>query len=530
MAEARQPIGIECPKCEAELTVEFRKPTALAGVSPRVVMGYPLSAIAFAALARKRQSSPARSRMKQRGGGSMAGVMVAGLGTLLLSVSGLGATGYYLFNNLESPNHLAAKQPNPTPVAPSPPRHTPATESPPPTTAATSTRFDLKPILGMMPSIDVPTLPAEPTTIDLLEKSGKAGAVAVGGGGRYLVIHFPEQGLLDVFDFSEGKFLGAISTDKGDVKLAAGLSRVVLSPGGGVFRVYSLPNLTRQYDGSVDLAGGVAEMAMGNRTDGPMLVSNPAGDVALLELTGSGFQEVKEARRRFDFVPTNLRALPDGTAFISSMLQYSATSYTHNVKLITESHRDWQITSLGSPVCTPGPDGNFYGNLAGAMDRRGQTLGFTLGFGGSPGRMWFVPAVTRQSDAPFTQQGYILRINSGLMSIPVTPPPQPAPQPAPPAGPQPVLQADQKIAVQPPPRITYITKPSLFVTLHMNGSLAMLPNVPMLRMLPEFDGLVDANGIAKPTLDQHFFLVPEAKLLVILSGDRTKLVLRKLNI
>jgi hypothetical protein len=111
------------------------------------------------------------------------------------------------------------------------------------------------------------------------------------------------------------------------------------------------------------------------------------------------------------------------------------------------------------------------------------------------------------------------------MSIPVTPP-QPAPQPVP----QPVLQPDQKAVVPPPPRITYITKQSLFVTVHANGSLAMLPNVPMLRVLPEFDGLVDSNGIAKPTLDQHFFLVPEAKLLVILSGDRTKLVLRKLNI
>jgi hypothetical protein len=462
--------------------------------------------------------------MKQRGGGSVAGVLVAGLGTLLLSVSGLGATGYYLFNNLEPHHHHhAGKQQPHTPLPPPP---YPLTSEPTlPTTLATSTKFNLKPALGMMPSIVAPPLPADPATIDLMEKNGKAGAVAVGGGGRYLVIHFPEQGLLDVFDFSEGKFMGAISTDKGDVKLAAGLSRVVLSPGGGVFRVYSLPSLARQYEGSIDLAGGVTEMAMGNRTDGPLFVSNPAGDVALLDLTGSGIQEVKEARRRFDFVPTNLRALPDGTAFISSMLQYSATSYTHNVKLITESHRDWQITSLGSPVCTPGSDGNFYGNLAGAMDRKGQTLGFTFQYGVSPGRTWFIPALTRQSDAPFTQQGYILRINSGLMSIPVTPP-QPAPQPVP----QPVLQPDQKAVVPPPPRITYITKQSLFVTVHANGSLAMLPNVPMLRVLPEFDGLVDSNGIAKPTLDQHFFLVPEAKLLVILSGDRTKLVLRKLNI
>ena len=48
--------------------------------------------------------------------------------------------------------------------------------------------------------------------------------------------------------------LYAVNADTGDVRLAAGLSRVVLYVRGPkIFRVYSLPDLAKQFDASVDM-------------------------------------------------------------------------------------------------------------------------------------------------------------------------------------------------------------------------------------------------------------------------------------
>ena len=55
---------------------------------------------------------------------------------------------------------------------------------------------------------------------------------------------------------------------------------------------------------------------------------------------------------------------------------------------------------------------------------------------------------------------------------------------------------------------------------------------PTFTDLPEFDGIIDVWGNIggdKP-LDHHFFLIPEAKLLVILTGTKDKLILRKVDL
>ena len=47
--------------------------------------------------------------------------------------------------------------------------------------------------------------------------------------------------------------------------------------------------------------------------------------------------------------------------------------------------------------------------------------------------------------------------------------------------------------------------------------------------LPECEEFIDVFG-GPLTYDQHLFLIPEAKLLVILNSEKTKIVLRKLQI
>ncbi len=519
----------------------------------------------------------------------MLGVMAASIAMLFISLSGLGATGYYLFTSRPATSttaldasHATARSATLSPVT------NPVSLNLDPVTPRQVWKpdwFDLKPVTGVVPTISVPELEADLTTIDLTTFGGRVGAIAVGGGGRYLVMHFPDKGMLNVFDASEGRFLGGVETNKGDVKLTAGLSWVITSAAGSTFRAFSLPKLEHRYDATIELFGGVGAMTMGNRTDGPLLVTNPFGDLVLLEIGAAGLKEVEGSRKKPGIVANSLRATPDGTAFLSYALTIEPPQ-TKNVKVLTESGRDWVVTTLDGFVSTPGPDGNFYGTWATAMDRNGQNLLFKAGIGGSVGRMWFLPQVTRQSDLPLTQQGYTVRAISYLRTMIVNPQPtppadvqpgakpvptevqpagkpvpqlqikpmpgaaikadaepiqsdvkqaQPVPQPDTPAVPpaQPVPQPIQPVPqpIQPMPQPIRITKPALMVTIHAGGNLQVpAPNTPTLMALPEFDGLVDATGMARPEIDQHFYLIPEAKLLVILSGDRTKLLLRKLNI
>ena len=52
----------------------------------------------------------------------------------------------------------------------------------------------------------------------------------------------------------------------------------------------------------------------------------------------------------------------------------------------------------------------------------------------------------------------------------------------------------------------------------------------MIGVLPEMEGLIDwFQGVAVP-LDKHLFLIPDAKLLVVLPLTKDKLVLRKVDV
>ncbi len=483
IAEARHTIGIECPKCKAELTVEFRNSPNRAP-RLRVTLGYPPSQTAYADLGTKRESDSAVKRRQQRKSGSILGVTVTSIAMLFISLGVLGGAGYYLFRNLNvaedgavgSNRGSARTVPDVTPLDPV----IPTVQVRP---------FDLKPVTGAPPGFKVPIIPADPT-IDLRPFGSKVGAIVVGGGGRYIVMHFPDKGTLQVFDVAEGRLVHKAVIEKGDVKLAAGLSCLITYPptaGKGVFHAFTLPNLDRRYDVIVDQFGVVSAMAMGSRTNGPLLAANQSGEVALFDIGPLGIKEVDGSRSKPGIHPNFMRATPDGTAFATF-----DQPYNRSVKVLTEVLKEWNVTTLDAVVVIPGPDGNFYGSSL-PMNRNGQTLNFATPVNPTVGKMWVVPQLTPRGNVAITKQGFLLKVVSN------------------------------------PPGDS--TKPVLTVSVHSNGNLQTPhPNTPVLADQPEFDGMVEADGTIKPVLDQHFFLIPEAKLLVILSGDRTRLVLRKLNI
>jgi len=481
--EARQPIGIECPRCEAELTAAFRNSPG--GVVPeiRVTLGFPPTQTAYSDLGTRQESESKVNRRLSHKRGLMLGVLAVSLAVFLVSLGGLGATGYYLFTNLDHTDQADHANHDPAPSIPVPSKIDSGNSTPP------SKPFELIPVKKGPPGFKVPNIPGNTMTLDLRQYGARVGAISVGGGGRYLVMHFPESGTLVVFDLAEARVHQKITIDKGDVKLAAGGTWLICYPptaGRGVFQAFTLPNLDRRYETILDQFSDVTAIAMGNRTNGPLLAINSAGEVALFDIGANVIKEVDGSRQKPGIHTGFLRAVPDGTAFATF-----DKPYNRSVKVLTEVDRNWKVTGLNAAVVTPGADGNFYGN-SDPMDRDGHKLAFTAGVNPLAGRVWFLPQITPRGGA-FTQKGYLLKIVSD------------APADAP--------------------------KQSLTVTIHSAGNV-LLPhqNTPTLSDQPEFDEMIGANGMIKPTIDEHFFLLLEAKLLAVLSGDRTKLVLRRLNI
>ena len=495
VTEARSAIGVQCPGCDTELTAEFRKrSTPVPGQHPYELVVSPGRPVGSPPpLTGKKPLNIDDEEQEMRGGG-MGIVVVAGLGALILALAGLGATGYFLFTNLDTSDATINRvssgsgtkngtnprgKPDPRQNGPSFRPSIPNVPSSPfDQTQPKPDTFELKPVTGTLPPITPPTLPANPSNIDL---GGKAGAVAVGGGGRYLVMHFPEQGKLGVFDASTARF-HTVSADTGDARLAAGLTHVVLYVSEPkIFRVYTLPELKKAYDAGVDLFFGVQSMAMGRRTDGPLLVDAGFGDVRLYDIVGS-LKEIEGARGKPGIHSTRdgLRAAPDGLAFTT----FDGFANGQKTVLLTSAGRKWQILKDFNQVPFPGPDGNLYGNGV-VTDRNGRDQRF--GGVGAASNQWFVPAASSPR--------YFLKVAPTTVNL--------------------EGRSTKTIAV----------------TIHAdkNGDTPV-QGTPALAGLPEFEGIVDPWGnMAKP-YDQHFFLIPEAKLFVILAGTKDRLILRNVDL
>lgn len=504
VTEARHPVTVACPRCEAELTAEFKRPAA----PPDAGQPHYELHVAPGALPGTVAPPPVPRRKKEddedeptRKGGSALVVLLSGGVGLLFVIGGLSLTGWFLFTQIDvEPTSSAStrsgssgrntnnpkgsgtaipgakgtpSRPNPAPDPFVPPPFVPPTK--PPET------FDLRPVVGTPPPITAPELPSDPSNADLNEAGlGKVGQIAVGGGGRYLVMHFPEKGKLGLFDVSQAK-LFATESDAGEVKLAAGLSRaVVYVPGANVLRVYELPGLRKMYEGASPL-GGLDNIAMGSRTDGPLLCLGWPSTAALVELGPTDLKEVEGARKEhLGLHGGMLRAAPDGLAFTT----FDGFHPHNKTTLLTVSGRQWKVQKDIPAVPFPGTDGNLYGNGV-VLDRSARDQRFG-GIGAGSGQ-WYVPAVSGS--------GQFLKVI-----------------------PQEVGKGFDR-------------KWTFAVTVHANRNAGTAAVNTNLSALPEFENLVEWTGRQPAVpLDKHLFLVPEAKLLVTLTANKDRLVLRRVDI
>jgi hypothetical protein len=504
VTEARHPFTVACPRCEAVLTVEFKKPATVpeAGQPPYDLLVKPgAAADATAAAPKVRKRKGGDDEERQRGGGSAAIVLLSGGLGLLVVLSGLALTGWFLFTQVDTDDEpVARRSDNRNNNGGNRPNNNPGgnTKGPnsggnaggtnkgkkkgndggtgfnPGTPAAPKDHFDLRPAPGRPSAIRPPAdLDANvPKTILL---PGRADAVALGGGGRYIVFHFPE-GRLAVFDANTGDIEKEVAADTSNL-LAAGADTVVAGSrtGRNRFRTYSLPDLKPGIDFEIPLFHGPRSITVGPGTNGPLLAVDPFGEVALVDVNSG--KPVEGAGAKLGLPSAQVRASHDGKLFLAG------NGYGPNDKfsLLTESAQKWDVKRPDIAAAYIGPDGKrIYG-----ADQIVTTAGNVVA--SKPAgltRAWFVPPVTATGD-------YFLRVNEARVGT--------------------------------PPRL----RNGVVVSLH-KGSDAANAVLPAWEGLPETDRLV--FGSRTEPLDRHLFLIPEAKLLVILNRDQTKLKVIKLPI
>jgi predicted Zn finger-like uncharacterized protein len=111
-------------------------------------------------------------------------------------------------------------------------------------------------------------------------------ALRVGGGGRFLVLHFPKARKLGIFDANEAKIVRYVPAGEDDVSFAAGMTKLVLLlPGAKVIQRYNLLTGEREHVGNLDVPEGKVEsFCMGHASAGPLLVGIAGQDARLYDL------------------------------------------------------------------------------------------------------------------------------------------------------------------------------------------------------------------------------------------------------
>src|SRR5262249_52768856 len=109
---------------------------------------------------------------------------------------------------------------------------------------------------------------------------GSIDRLAVGGAGRYLVLHLPAQRQLAGLDVTQARIVHYISAAEDNVKFAAGQEKlVVVFPDTRVIQRWDLTTGKRELAIPLVAEGGARGVAMGSASHGPILLGSSLYDL-----------------------------------------------------------------------------------------------------------------------------------------------------------------------------------------------------------------------------------------------------------
>jgi hypothetical protein len=209
--------------------------------------------------------------------------------------------------------------------------------------------------------------------------------VAVGGGGRYLVLHLPRARKLAVFDVNAAKVVGHIPMNEEGAKFAAGLEDVVIVlPRAGTIERWGLKTLERKVAATLPVKGVIKAVAMGAASKGPLLVHSAVGtqplDRASFALVNVETMRLLEGEiKTHPFMGTryrdalHIRASANGKVFGLWCTSHSPSGLGAIILSDTGVEAHYAHTSVGHVL--PGPDGKALFTRSGKYAPRVKLVG-----------------------------------------------------------------------------------------------------------------------------------------------------------
>ncbi|MEQ8791090.1 MAG: putative Ig domain-containing protein [Pirellulaceae bacterium] len=210
-----------------------------------------------------------------------------------------------------------------------------------------------EPLTVSIPKIVPPEVPGGRQEIPLPETVDE---IDVGGGGRYLALHFKALHKIGIFDVNQLKIAGYVSAADADTKFAAGATKmIVVSGDSGVMARWDLATQERELTQTIDLRGPAGHALLGAMSAGPAIISGGGKasvvDMNTLQVTPFASSNM---RRGFD-TRANIRISADGSVLGVWESGVSPSGLQSYVNLGDTWTGYYEHDSVGAIV--PSPDG-----------------------------------------------------------------------------------------------------------------------------------------------------------------------------
>jgi hypothetical protein len=354
------------------MTVEFRKPAVAPepGMPPYdlfVQAGAPAGTGLGAPAAKRRRDDDTKPK-----GRSAAVVFVSGGLGLLFVLIGLGVTGWFLFTQVDTGPAYANRpntNPRPNPNQPFVPNVQPPRFEPPKVDwpKFDPPRFDPPKPKLVLPAPPAPVAIVRPTvTKETTYKLPEAArALRVGGGGRFLVMHFPTARRFGVFDANEARITRFIPAPDGAPFFAAGMRKLlVYSADDKALTRYDLTTGQREASRKIEVPDGAVEaFCMGHSSAGPLLIGVNGKGAGLYDI--ETFKELELPPDGLPFAGGAKQRLPGGLYWAGGLGRVFGHTGNYGqpngVKTVivggekVEQHGQHE----GTWFVVPGPDGKY---------------------------------------------------------------------------------------------------------------------------------------------------------------------------
>jgi hypothetical protein len=183
--------------------------------------------------------------------------------------------------------------------------------------------------------------------------------VAVGGRGRFLLLHLSRLRKLAVFDVNQTRVVKEIALDADKIVLTAGRTKfVVVDPNTYTVQRWSLKTFTLEASGTLKMKVPPVAVAMGSSSDGPLVISGVdypnLGETVFFDL--QKMQRIEMAFNPHNFFETSprvfLRASSDGKVFACQAHESAAVQ-----TCIWNEGKVQKYQGGGGSFPVPAPDG-----------------------------------------------------------------------------------------------------------------------------------------------------------------------------